>query len=237
MSQSFFQFKKFRIEQAGCAMKVSTDACIQGAWTPVASSVKNVLDIGTGTGLLSLMLAQRCESLSITAIEIDPFAARQAEENIGASPWKNSVHVVEGDVTHYSFFQKFDLIICNPPFFKDSLLSEKKERNLARHNVSLSLEELCATIESHVTPEGYVSVLLPVAEYKIWKNILSRKGWKIYHELQIIPREGKAANRIVSLCCRISTAPLQTEHLIIRNLDNEYTTEFSRLLKSFYLKL
>eukprot|EP01136_Pigoraptor_vietnamica_P012822 Opistho-1_new@53158 len=117
MSNHYFQFKQFTIHQDKCAMKVSTDACIQGAWTPIANDVVHVLDIGTGTGLLSLMLAQRNSNIHIDAIELDADAARQAQENISASPWADRVDVMQGDVTAYQFAKQYDMVICNPPFF------------------------------------------------------------------------------------------------------------------------
>src|SRR5262245_25570320 len=122
MSNTFFQFKQFRIEQDKCAMKVSTDACIQGAWTPIEENVRNVLDIGTGTGLLSLMLAQRKPGIRIEAIEIEEQAYKQAAENVAYSPWAEQIHVIPGDVRNDSLNRKFDLIVCNPPFFQNSLL-------------------------------------------------------------------------------------------------------------------
>src|SRR5205085_2984467 len=123
-SNSYFQFKQFRVQQEATAMKVSTDACIQGAWTPIEPFVKNVLDIGTGTGLLSLMVAQRNNHILIDAIELDENAAQQATENIHASPWGDRINIVNGDIRNYTFNRQYDLIICNPPFFQNSLLGD-----------------------------------------------------------------------------------------------------------------
>src|SRR4051812_43889814 len=111
MSNSWFRFKQFTIEQGNCAMKVTTDACIQGAWTAVLPQVKRVLDIGAGTGLLSLMLAQRVPGIIIDAIEYDAAAAAQARDNAIASPWKESINIIEADVCSYGFTHKYDLII------------------------------------------------------------------------------------------------------------------------------
>src|SRR6185503_17847665 len=109
MSNSYFQFKQFRIEQDRCAMKVTTDACIQGAWTPLLPRIKRVLDIGAGTGLLSLMLTQRNPGITVDAIELDKEAAGQASANVNASAWKDSINIIEGDVCNYAFGQKYDL--------------------------------------------------------------------------------------------------------------------------------
>lgn len=237
MSNSYFQFKQFTIHQDQCAMKVSTDACIQGAWTPVTSSVKTVLDIGTGTGLLSLMLAQRSEKAVIDAIELEPSAATQAKENFSASPWSNRINVLVGDVCDMSFRKKYDLVICNPPFFNNSLLGDKEERNKARHTLSLSFDDLFHVISNNLGEDGYASILLPVAEHMLWKQIVEKNNWTIFHRLNIIPRVGLPANRVVSLCSAKATRSELFEDLIIRDSTNSYTPEFINLMQPFYLKL
>jgi len=237
MGNNYFQFRQFKIEQDRCAMKVSTDACIQGAWTPVPSFAKTALDIGTGTGLLSLMLAQRNSLINIDALEIDSSAAQQARENIAASPWADRIAVVEADVRQYSFTKEYDLIICNPPFFINSLLGDKHQRNQARHNLSLSFQDLFRVIKSNLYEEGYASVLLPVAEHKIWRSLVEANGWKVSHELHVIPRMGQAANRIISLCTANAAKELVKEELVIRDLDDRYTAAFREMLSPFYLKI
>jgi tRNA1Val (adenine37-N6)-methyltransferase len=236
MGNNYFQFRQFKIEQDRCAMKVSTDACIQGAWTPVLSRIKTALDIGTGTGLLSLMLAQRNAVVKIDAIEIDPSAAEQAAENIVASPWQERITLIQADVRQYIFAHKYDLIICNPPFFVNSLLSDKRERNIARHNLSLSFQDLFDVIKGSLNPEGYASVLLPSTEHKIWKSLVEANGWAISRELHIIPRIGQAANRVVSLCTDNKAFEFTRQSVVIRNELNEYKPEFTELLSPFYLK-
>ena len=120
-------------------MKVSTDACIQGAWTPVTDNVKHVLDIGTGTGLLSLMLAQRYSNITIDAIEIDADACGQAKENIAASPWADRIKLTEIDINDYAPAQRYDMIICNPPFFLNTLLGSAPSRG--------SIKSLLCTVQ------------------------------------------------------------------------------------------
>lgn len=237
MSNSYFQFKQFRIEQDACAMKVSTDACIQGAWTPVTSSVKTVLDIGAGTGLLSLMIAQRNEHAIIDAIEIDPSATKQANENFIRSPWSERLCVQNFDIRQIDFNRKYDLIVCNPPFFGNSLLGERTQRNIARHTLSLSQEDLFQALEVNLAPDGYASILLPVTEHGAWRQLLKDRNWKIFHELHIVPRSGLKPNRIVSLCSRNDLTFFQQEELLIRDSQNNYTPEFIHLLRPFYLNL
>jgi len=237
MGNNYFQFRQFKIEQDRCAMKVSTDACIQGAWTPTSSAIKTALDIGAGTGLLSLMLAQRNDIVKIDAIEIDQSAAKQATENIATSPWRDRITVVEADVRHHAFAKKYDLIICNPPFFINSLLSDRAARNLARHNLALSYQDLFDVIKANLDQLGYASVLLPSAEHKIWKSLVESNKWRISRELQIIPRVGQAANRVVSLCMADHTSEITEEALVIRDHTDRYTQEFRELLSPFYLSV
>lgn len=237
MSNNYFQFKQFKVEQDNCAMKVSTDACIQGAWTPVLPEVKNILDIGAGTGLLSLMLAQRNKTAIIDAIEMDPLAASQAKQNFKHSAWSGRLHIIEADARNYLFGKKYDLIICNPPFFINSLLGNQQERNQARHNLSLSFEDLFKVIKSNLSHYGYASILLPVAEHEIWKKLLAKNSWKIFHELNVVPRIHQKANRVISLCSSDFFKQEMIENLIIRNANDCYTSQFIHLLQPFYLKL
>lgn len=153
MSQPFFQFKQFTVWHDKCAMKVGTDGVLLGAWTPVESSAR-ILDIGTGTGLVALMLAQRC-SASVIALEIDETAAQQAAENITRSPWGNRIEVVCQDFRLYSNKNnslKYDTIVSNPPYFTDSLKCPDSQRNTARHNDNLSYEELLKGVSNLLSP-------------------------------------------------------------------------------------
>jgi len=239
MSNDYFAFKQFRIAQDQCAMKVSTDACIQGAWTPVSNALTSVLDIGTGTGLLALMLAQRAPNACIDAVEIDPGAAVQAAANCGASPWASRIRVTESDIQNFSPGKHYELIISNPPFFKNSLLGTGLERNQARHQLSLGFDALLVSFDRLLSARGVASLLLPAAEHRLWSGLLYSSGWEIFHELHIVPAVGKPANRIVSLCRRRSgTAALPfAEELLIRDRSGAFTPEFTSLLRPFYLKL
>jgi tRNA1Val (adenine37-N6)-methyltransferase len=236
MSNTFFHFKHFSIHQDRCAMKVSTDACIQGAWTPIDAGVIDALDIGAGTGLLSLMLAQRNNILNIDAIELDAGAAQQAMENFSASLWNDRLNVIHTDARYHQFSKQYDMVICNPPFFSNSLLGDNEKRNAVRHNLSLSFDDLWSIINKVLKPEGYASVLLPVTEHEIWAGVLNKQGWHIKTRLEITPKAGRQYNRVVSVCSR-QQAPTWTETIQIYDTSSGYTKAFTDLLRPFYQKL
>ena len=236
MSNSYFRFKQFMIEQERCAMKVTTDACIQGAWTPVLPGVKRVLDIGAGTGLLSLMLAQRNTDIFIDAIEFDHEAAGQARDNVNSSLWKERINIIEGDVRNYLSSHKFDLIITNPPFFSSSLLSDEAKKNMARHNLSLTYADLLKAIEDNLAADGYVSILLPYSEYLIWRSLCEKIDWFEIGKLSVMHRPEAGVKRVVGLFSKKKSF-LNEQTLIIQDDEDKYSPEFTRLLSPFYLAL
>ena len=216
-------------------MKVSTDACIQGAWTPILPRVKRVLDIGTGTGLLSLMLAQRNAAIRVDAIELDEAAARQAHENVSASPWADRIEVLQGDVRSYPFAGQYDMIICNPPFFSNSLQSADTSRNNARHDITLSQQDTLLVLERLLKNDGYAAVQFPAIEHENWERSLKINDWHIFNKLFIIPIAGKLPNRILSLCNRHNPTNIERAELLIRMSYNNYSPAFNTLLSPFYL--
>lgn len=238
MPNTYFQFKQFRIEQANCAMKVSTDACLQGAWTPLRSEIKKVLDIGAGTGLLSLMLAQRHPSISIDALEIDTAAAQQAKENFEASPWSDRLRLIHIDAKNYCAPHRYDLIICNPPFFNNSLLGDHTARNHARHTLLYTYDDLLQSITQHLSDEGYASVLLPwQAGRETWHRCAKKQGIFIQQELHITPRINAAPNRLIAICTTQSKGNYEETTLNIRKEENQYTQAFKDLMAPFYLAI
>lgn len=239
MANNYFQFKEFIVNQDLCGMKVSTDACIQGAWSPMSTTCIDILDIGTGTGLLSLMLAQRNSSAIIDAIEIDEFAAKQAEINFQASKWKNRLNLIKGDVRQYYPSKFYDYIICNPPFFINSLKGNLSKRNLARHNISLEFQDIFNVAKRLLKNNGSLSVLLPISEHSIWEKIVTENNWHFSDILFVSPRVGSSTNRVVSICYRTQKKQVATmnSNLIIRNDSNEYYQDFTELMSPFYFNL
>ncbi|WP_151703391.1 tRNA1(Val) (adenine(37)-N6)-methyltransferase [Nitrincola alkalilacustris] len=161
---TFFQCREFRIEQDRCAMKVTTDACLLGAWVAVEQA-KQILDIGTGSGLLALFAAQRSQA-RVDGVEIEPEAARQAAENFAASPWSDRLRVIQADIRDHAelHVEGYDLILCNPPFFSDSTHNPCQKLATARHNSALPLTDLLHAAHRLLQPDGSAWFLLPVAE-------------------------------------------------------------------------
>jgi tRNA1Val (adenine37-N6)-methyltransferase len=233
---NYFEMKQMRIEQDQCAMKVSTDACIQGAWTPIVSSVKQVLDIGAGTGLLSLMLAQRAEQIHIDALELDSAAAKQAMQNIAQSKFANQIDVHQIDATLFQSNYAYDLIICNPPFFNNSLKGPDQQRNLARHTDSLTPQQLIQVIVTHLAVGAYAAILLPITEALQWEELAQLQGLYSFIRLMIQPFAHTPANRVVLLCAT-QKAPLIEESLIIYDEPKQYSQAFIDLMHPYYLYL
>ncbi|MDE3255976.1 MAG: methyltransferase [Bacteroidota bacterium] len=236
MSNTFFQFKQFTIHQGDCAMKVSTDACIQGAWAQVPSGCKRILDVGCGTGLLALMLAQRFSNCIIDAIEIDERAATQARRNIAESIFAKQINILHADALTYPFEHRYDFIICNPPFFSNSLKGPNNNRNLARHQQELTLSTLFTLFQKNTSSTAQVCILLPVDEFATFEHIASTHNWFVNKKLFIKPKDSKTANRVVAICSSVNTDCDQQE-LVIYNAVHAYTPLCKELLAPYYLHL
>ena len=215
-------------------MKVCTDSCVLGAWAGVENA-KRILDIGTGTGLLALMAAQRSEA-QITAVEINEAAAMQAAGNFAESLWKNRINLVQKSLQAFGKSQPapFDVIICNPPFFQASLKSPDQARTIAKHSQELPFEELLAFVRDFLTPEGTFYLLLPPAEAEIFRKLAEASALFPVSVLQLYTQpNGKHLRTIYAYA--FQEKPLKSESLIIRNPDQTYTTQFAELLKEYYL--
>ncbi|MBM3414544.1 MAG: methyltransferase [Bacteroidetes bacterium] len=245
MGQATFTCKQFSVKQDQCAMKVSTDACIFGAWVAqkiVESGLPSprILDIGTGTGLLSLMTAQQLTSCTITAMEIDEAAAQQATENIQHSPWCKNIQVQQGDIKQYDDQYGFDVIISNPPFFERDLLANSRAKNLAFHDTSLTLPELLMASCRLLNATGYIFLLLPVSR----KNELVKDCESLHLCITdccyVRPGPNKIISRILVVCRRnngSSTPACKQTDLIVQGDHNDYSPDAISLLKDYYLYL
>jgi tRNA1Val (adenine37-N6)-methyltransferase len=239
MGGNHFQFKQFAVSQSRCAMKVSTDACLLGAWAPFRADIASVLDIGCGTGLLSLMTAQRFSAAHITGLELDSGAAGEATENIEESLWRRRLQVIAGDVLTFDFAtQKFEGIICNPPFFQKSLGAQSATRHAARHDDHLPIPHLFAKIEELLPAGGQLALLLPPVTQVVWEALAMGSTLTQVEQLQVKPLPHKAPNRILSLWKKsTSVRELQIEELTIYETYGNYTPTAKVLLAPFLLNL
>src|SRR6187551_3048712 len=244
MPNSYFQFKQFTIQQDRCAMKVTTDACLFGAWVAqkVESEklkVESVLDIGTGTGLLSLMLAQKIPEIKIDAIEIDKDAAEQAKINVESSPWKEQINIVQGDVKEFSFEKEFDLIISNPPFYENEIRSATDSKNVAHHSENLTLKDVLVIIKKNLRETGSFFLLLPYKRNEEIKKLLKDHDLNISKILFVRQSVKHDYFRIMLKGKLSEQKSIETEfnEMSIWDDRQQYTNEFKQLLKDYYLHL
>jgi tRNA1Val (adenine37-N6)-methyltransferase len=238
MRNGYFQFRQFTVHQDQCAMKVCTDACILGAWfADKAPAYARVLDIGSGTGLLMLMLAQKQKG-EIIGIEIDLDAFRQLKENLSQSPWRKMFKAFPGDVRSFRFAEKFDFIISNPPFFENDLPASGIAANLARHSKELTLLDLLAAIDNNLSPEGAFGILLP-NHRSAWfeEQAASTYGFIVREKLLIRQTPRNEIFRAILCLSRHRDRFVPVSELTIKDDSDNYTPEFIELMKDYYLYL
>lgn len=232
MANTHFTFKQFIIHQDQTAMKVTTDACILGAYTD-AKKANNILDIGTGTGLLALMLAQKSNAL-IDAVEIDENAYNQAINNINDSIFKDRVTVFNTSIQNFMRVNFYDLIISNPPFFQNHLKSEILARHISFHTDLLSYEDLISCVLRLLAFDGTFVVLLPAYQSMVFEQLSVPRGLFSQKKLTIRHRRDTKILRIITTFGRIKKEIIN-EELIIKNPDESYSPDFQGLLKDYYL--
>ncbi|MFZ1800794.1 MAG: methyltransferase [Chitinophagaceae bacterium] len=234
MPNTYFSFKNFTVQQEYCAMKVCTDSCIFGAWAgPEKKEEKmNVLDIGTGTGLLSLMLAQRFENIFIDAVEIDVAATKQATENFANSPWIHRLNAIHADIQHFSGAKKYDFIICNPPFFHKYLKSPDENINKARHVHSMDENVLIKLIDQLVSPKGRFALMLPFVRREIYIQTAEKMGWFPLKELWLQQTPAHIYFRLM-VQFEKKAAITTIQKICIKEMDNHYSDSYYELMKDY----
>ena len=231
-SNTHFSFKQFTIHQDQTAMKVTTDACILGAYVNVLNA-KKILDIGTGTGLLALMIAQRSEA-QIEGVEIDEVSYRQAIQNVEKSIFGDKIKLYHIGIQSFISESYFDLIVSNPPFFHNHLKAETQARNNALHTDTLSFEDLLRSVITLLSPTGTFVVLLPEYESSLLEQLSISE--ELYPQKKLIIRHRKDTKilRIITTFGRIKKEIIN-EELIIKNPEENYSPDFQALLKDYYL--
>lgn len=239
MPNPYFQFKQFEVHHDRCAMKVTTDACLFGAWvahylSEQETEDKSILDIGTGTGLLSLMIAQKTKA-NIEAIEIDPEASSQAKENAEATPWSDRIKVISGDLLQFHPEKKYDQIISNPPFYEKEIPSRDPGKQAAHHGEGLLLEELFDWVKNNLKPDGRFHALLPFKRKQAIQTLLRNAGFFV-EEWVVIKPTGKALpSRILLRASLEKPMVVYESEEIIANEGNDYSAFFRSLVKEYYL--
>lgn len=230
-----FRFKQFRVNDDRCAMKIGTDGVLLGAWADVKGA-KKVLDVGTGSGLISLMIAQRNEDARIIGIDIDGGALVQAKENVGASPWVDRIDVMECDFNHPDELSQmeFELIVSNPPFYTADTHSDDSQRDLARNAASLPLANLMKNIGNLMSQKGLLSIVLPSEAAEIAIGEAAINSLFLTRRCVVYSRPDTHPKRILLEFAR-HIQPTEHDEITICQNDGAYSNEFIKLTRDFYL--
>ena len=255
-----FQFKQFTIHQDRTAMKVGTDGVLLGAWAPIAPNTSRLLDIGTGTGLIALMLAQRFSKqsqdqqaegvintlnshLNIDAIDIDQSSIEQATENIKNSPFAKYITTHHTSLQDYTTQEKYDAIVCNPPYFVASLKCPDAQRTQARHTDSLSFDDLLQHSARLLNDGGSLSVILPITEGNQLIELAPKYGFTLTHLTEVHPTPTAPPKRLLlqfimhNSQLNHSSSLISHSSLTIEIARHQYTPEYIALTRDFYLKM
>ena len=216
-------------------MKVGTDGILLGAWAELGSP-KSILDIGAGSGLIALMLAQRFPQATITAIEIAKESAKQARQNFEASLWSKRIELVHGDACDFQPADAFDLIVANPPYFECSLLPRNNGRRTARHTGTLSHADLVRVINRLLTTDGQFAVVLPAESRLSFNRLCEQQDLHCVRRCDVYPTPTAAAKRVLLQYGRNSIDCFDADDLVVEIRRHEYSPAFRQLTKDFYLK-
>lgn len=235
MGNNYFRFKHFTVNQKESAFRVGTDGVLLGAWADVSGKTR-ILDIGTGTGLIALMLAQRCAA-SVTAIEPDIRSFREASENIKQSKWSERISIENCSLQNFSGHDKsFDLIVTNPPYFIDSLKNPDLSKSVARHNDSLTHKDILEGADRLLTDEGELQLIMPYEEGQKFLSLAREKGFYPADILNIRPAPDSEIKRLILRFSRKEKHFSERFMTIDKGKRHDFTDEYIALTKDFYLR-
>lgn len=233
-----FRFKRFEVSNSFSAMKIGTDSVLLGSCAPVAPGAKRVLDVGTGTGVVALMLAQRLsdygEDFRIEGIDIDEASAAEAEGNFKASPWSENLSAEKCALSSWEE-KEYDLIVSNPPFFDDSLLNPDERKSVARHTKSLSYRELCEYAARTLSSEGLLSMVLPKDVQKDLVRVAASFGLYLSECVDVRTTSTKPVKRMITSFSRDKLQPCSRELVMMEK--GEYTAQYRALMEAFLVSL
>jgi tRNA1Val (adenine37-N6)-methyltransferase len=228
-----FRFKQFSVSQSRSSMKVCTDSCFFGAVIEASSPVR-ILDLGTGTGLLALMLAQKFEKAEIEAVEIEEGAYTDAAENFKNAIFSKRLILHHADIRHFSSVNKYDLIVCNPPFYENHLASVIHSKNIAHHAVALRFDELILALKRLSGPETDIWILLPPSAFQDFNKKASQSGFFLHQKLSLSHEKNHRVLRIIACFSKKSSLEIKEDSYYIYD-DRAYSERFKSILKEFYL--
>jgi len=238
MNRGNFKFKQFTINQDQCAMKIGTDGVLLGAWTSLDNPPNSILDIGTGTGVIALQLAQRSNAEIIDAIEIDNNAFEQAVDNFENSPWGDRLYCYHASLEEFSeeIDDKYDLIVSNPPFYNDDFHSNDDARNTARFTVALSFDALLKSASKLLSKNGVFSLIIPFKEEENFVKLAKKYGFLINRTCRVKGTpESETKRSLIEFS--FTEKEFIIESLIIETARHQYTNAYISLVKDFYLKM
>lgn len=237
--KSMFQFKQFSVQDQKSAMKIGTDAVVLGAWCPVGDRPKSVLDIGSGTGILSLMLAQRCDADQIDAIEIDENAYEECVENFENSPWSDRLYCYHAGLDEFidDPEDEYDLIVCNPPFYSEDFKTNDAARDLARFQDAMPFEDLVEAADLLLSENGVLAVVIPFKEEERFINLCAEVQLFPFKATRVKGSHTTAVVRSLLAFKRYEIPIVLATELVVEINRHEYTDDYIALTKDFYLKM